>query len=292
MKKILLFAICSLSIVSMDAQLIWRVSGRDVKRDSFIFGTHHVAPVSMLDSVSGLREAINACDTVYGEVRDDELLSADIQQTMMSMMLAPEDSVLTRLLTKSQADSINAVLARYTGGVLTVDQMSALKPAAVAAQLALLQSMVAFPDYDPSQQIDMAVQRVAKELGKPIRGFETALWQAELLYGTSISEQLIELMQAIDKDGYAADYSRRLAEAYMHRNLDAISAIVTDAEIGITDSEMNRMVYDRNNAWIKVLIGLLPVSSIFVCVGVGHLPGERGLIELLRKAGFDVTPID
>jgi hypothetical protein len=292
MKKILVIITACMLAFSVDAQLLWRVSGNGSKKDSFLFGTHHIAPASMIDSVAGLRAAIAVCDTVYGEVRDTDMLDVNTQQALMSIMMAPADSTLTALMTSAQCDSVNSILAKYIGGALTVGQLAMLKPAAVATQLAMMQAMVAFPDFDPAAQIDMAVQRVAKELGKPTQGFETALWQAELLYGNAISEQLTDLMQTVAKDDRAAEFARRLAAAYMQQNLSVISDLINDPEMGSTEAEMNRLIYNRNAAWVQVLMGLLPTSAILVCVGIGHLSGERGLINLLRTAGYKVDPIE
>ena len=33
-------------------------------------------------------------------------------------------------------------------------------------------------------------------------------------------------------------------------------------------------------------------KSLMIAVGAGHLPGENGVISLLRKAGYIVTPME
>ncbi len=280
------FAFCA------SAQLLWRVSGNGAMKDSYIFGTHHFAPASMIDSIVGLRDAIACCDTIYGEVCSDELLDPMAQQAMAVMMMAPADSTLTMILSPAQQDSVNSVLGKYTKGQLSLAQLAMLKPAGLATQLAVLQALEAFPGFDPLTQLDVTVQKIAKELGKPNRGFETLLWQSELLFGDPIKEQLAALMDAIAKDDRAADFSHRLAAAYMEQDLSALSALLTDPEMGMTGKDLDKMINERNIAWSKILIGLLPTSAILVCVGAGHLPGENGLINLLRSAGFNVTPVD
>ncbi|MBN8863238.1 MAG: TraB/GumN family protein [Sphingobacteriales bacterium] len=32
-------------------------------------------------------------------------------------------------------------------------------------------------------------------------------------------------------------------------------------------------------------------STLLIAVGAGHLPGKEGVISLLRKAGYKVTPV-
>ena len=67
---LLSIAVCSFAI---NAQLLWKVSGNGLEKPSFLFGTHHVAPASMIDSIAGFDEAINTCDVVYGEVVKSDL---------------------------------------------------------------------------------------------------------------------------------------------------------------------------------------------------------------------------
>ena len=52
-----------------------------------------------------------------------------------------------------------------------------------------------------------------------------------------------------------------------------------------------KMIYSRNDRWVAQLAEEMPEQSIMVVVGAGHLPGERGVIAGLRKAGFKVTAV-
>ena len=51
------------------------------------------------------------------------------------------------------------------------------------------------------------------------------------------------------------------------------------------------LLYNRNAAWAKKLENLLPTNALVVAGGAGHLPGEKGVINLLRKAGYKVEPV-
>ena len=51
------------------------------------------------------------------------------------------------------------------------------------------------------------------------------------------------------------------------------------------------LLNNRNYNWVEKLKKLMPGKSLVVAVGAGHLPGDKGVINLLRKAGFTVTPI-
>lgn len=51
------------------------------------------------------------------------------------------------------------------------------------------------------------------------------------------------------------------------------------------------MVRQRNWIWMQTLPPLLDQGGAFVLVGAGHLPGKDGLIELLKRRGYTVRPI-
>ena len=59
-----------------------------------------------------------------------------------------------------------------------------------------------------------------------------------------------------------------------------------------SDKDLDILLYNRNNNWIKLLTNnFLPKQSNFIAVGALHLPGNKGLIKLLEKEGYKLTPI-
>lgn len=69
MKKFLTsILLVALTAISSNAQLLWKISGNGLEKPSYLFGTHHVAPISVLDSVPGFNEALSSAEKVYGEL--------------------------------------------------------------------------------------------------------------------------------------------------------------------------------------------------------------------------------
>lgn len=274
-----------------NSQLLWKVSGKDAKGDSYIFGTHHIAPVSLLDKIPGFNDALAGVDEVYGEIDMSEMTSPSAQQVIMAATMAPADSTITAVLGKAQIDSINAILGQYTGGMLTVEQLAMFKPRMIDTQLALLQTMKAFPEYNGQEQLDNTIQVKARELGKGVKGFETMKQQFDMLMGGSIAEQAADLMESVRKDSEAGEKAHKLADAYMSADIKAIEDMFLDPELGMDDKTRKRMIDDRNADWLSQLATILPGKSVFIAVGAGHLVGENGLIKQLQAAGYTVTPV-
>jgi hypothetical protein len=55
---------------------------------------------------------------------------------------------------------------------------------------------------------------------------------------------------------------------------------------------MDLLLYARNRKWAKELKTLMPGGTLLIAVGAAHLPGEQGVINLLRKDGYTVTPVE
>ena len=51
-----------------------------------------------------------------------------------------------------------------------------------------------------------------------------------------------------------------------------------------------RMLNDRNERWVPVIQELVRGGkNVMIIVGAGHLVGDKGVVELLKKKGFKVT---
>ena len=294
MKKFILsLAAILVMAFGAQAQLLWRVSGNGSKGQSYLFGTHHIAPTTMLDSVKGLKEALKEVEAVGGEIDMSVMSDPSAQMAIMQWGMAPQDSLLTMVLTPSQADSVNVVFKQLSGGQLdnAVEQMAMLKPALISTQLAMLESLQAFPDFDQSQQLDATVQQLGREAGKELVAMETLDQQMGFLMGNPISEQVDDLMSVVrdSQSGKNTENAKKLADAYMAQDLDAVAALMFKEDMD--EAQMKRLITDRNANWAVKLAEILPDKTLFLAVGCGHLPGPEGLIELLRKAGYTVEPV-
>lgn len=294
MKRFFLtIALFATMAVSINAQLLWRVTAPSdtTVASSYLVGTHHIAPAGMIDSISGLREAISEVSTVYGELDMSELSTPQGRQLMMKYIVAPADSTLDKVLTPAQIDSVNTILKTYTGMDGLVSQMLSLVPAVTETQIGALQTMKALPGFDASQQLDMQIQTIAASLGMKIAGLETPDFQYRALFGIPVSLQAQSLMKSVRMDDVAVQKAAELAGKYLAGDLDGMMEVMNDPATGMDEPTAKRLIDDRNQAWADILIGAIPTASVLVAVGAGHLPGVNGLIAKLRDAGFKVDPV-
>lgn len=291
MKRISLLLIALVAVASVNAQLLWKISGNGLQKPSYLFGTHHIAPISVIESTPGLTDALNNADMLYGEVDMSVLSDPSVQMQMGMATMAPQDSTLSKVMSQADMDALTKMLTELNAPV-TPAMIEPLKPSAISNLLTLLISTKEFPDFDQTKQLDATLQAMATEKGKPVKGLETIQSQVDLLFNSPISEQAKSLHETLADPEKAAHMAHLMADAYMSGKLNELERLMTDPESGMTAEESERLITRRNSAWVDVLIGILPTASVIAVVGAGHLPGEKGLISLLRAKGYDVTPVE
>lgn len=288
---IAIFAAAALLWLPARAQLLWRVSGNGLERPSYIMGTHHLALPSMLDSISGFSDALAASSAVWGEVDCDSMASPQVLQRMAMAMTAPPDSALSRLLSADGYAVVERTFNKYFGATgLTLKQLDALKPTAIATQMQVLRDAANMGNWDPSQQIDAVVQHRARAAGKAVHGLESIDFQIGLLLGAPLTTQASDLLEMCKRDSVYAAVSAEICSAYERQDLDRLLQLMEDEECAGDSREAQRLIYDRNSRWAAMLPAAMAQGPVLVCVGAGHLPGAKGLIALLRGQGFTVAP--
>lgn len=293
MKRTALFAIMLVAAaVCVNAQLLWKISGNGVKSPSYLFGTHHMAPVAVLDSVPGMAEAVSGSEVLYGELSLDDLTSPATQQIMMQKMTAPADSTLDKVFTAAELAEIDSVFASLVGmPVSLTQQLNGFKPAMLSTVLLATAGAKTVPGFNPAEQLDKTLLQRGLDAGKSVKGLETIEFQSNLLYNSPIAEQAADVLKAIRMDGGPEKQLLQLNAAYRSGDLDALLALMENPETGMDAEAADKMINNRNAAWVDFLIGMLPTSTMLIVVGAGHLPGPKGVINGLRKAGFTVEPV-
>lgn len=286
----LVVAIAGISM-GAHAQLLWKISGKNLEKPSYVFGTHHVAPLSIVDSIPEMEAVISATEQVYGEI-DMLAMRSSMQQMAVAMML-PSDTSLLDLLGEKVYAKVDSVMTRYRLGSLDNPAMQRMKPAALSSLLAVAMSRAVLPEFG-STQLDAYFQLQAREVGKPVGGLETAQQQIKILYGAPLRRQAEQLACVVENADWNVALMKSLGDAYMRQDLDALEELMSQKLGGACDStpeEDEMLVGGRNDAWMKQMPKIMEAHSTLFVVGVGHLVGERGLLRQLQKCGYQVEGI-
>lgn len=289
--SILLMLICI--TLGANAQLLYRISGNGLKHPSYLFGTHHFAPVSVTEKIAGLKPALNEVGQVYGELITDEMQSPQSMQKLQQAIVMPGDTTLHTLFTPAQYDSLAVKVKSLMGADL--QQMDKLKPAFLNSQIMALFAMKSLPGFNPQQQLDGWVQAEARKQGKPVGALETFDLQMNVLFGSTPLQRQAEMLYAMVMNIDRSEQQlRELNEAYMNHNLDLMDKISNTKLNNASDprpEEIEALVINRNLSWVNAMPAIMKDKATLFAVGALHLTGEKGLLNLLKQQGYTIEAV-
>ena len=299
MKRILFVMVLALVTVGAQAQLLYRISGNGLGAPSYIVGTYHLAPVSFVDSIPGIRPAMADTQQTYGELVMEEMLAPDSVAQMQQAMMLPEGMTLEKLLSAEEMGRLNAYMKRLMGMDMTHPmvalQMGRMTPSALSTTLSMFSFIKKTGMFDPQNGFDNYFQKEAHAQGKTIGGLETIAFQVETLFKSQTLERQKELLMCqVDNEAFMDDMADGIIRAFYSQDIDAIKAAM-DTKLNNscdnTPEEDDRLISNRNANWVKLMPALMADKPTLFAVGAAHLPGEKGVLNLLRQAGYTVEGV-
>lgn len=289
-----------LTVTSASAQLLYKISGKDLKAPSYIIGTFHLANATFVDKIAGVKDALTATDQVFGEVPFDDMLNPDSLKVMQTAMMLPDGQTLKTVLSAEQYKKLDAVLTQMMGVGLSNPQVNAqmgkMSPAALSAQLQVFMFMQKhMGEFDPSHGFDQYFQTQAKHNNEPIGGLETVAFQITLLYKSyDMQRQVEQLMCMIDNMDFYEKIVEKMAKAFYAQDINALKAAMEE-KLGntcdATPKEWAQLNDNRNADWVRKMPAIMAAKPTFFAVGAGHLPGPKGVLQLLKDIGYTVEAV-
>lgn len=289
MKKVIILFVLALSFLNAAAQsqnensLLWEISSPEGKT-SYLFGTYHLLGSDFIKQKPKLNAIYQNAQTVVVEtVMDSSLLpQLSMQSFMQKSIKELTDSADYALLKKELEPLLGAPMS-------LLDHM---KPIALATALSFELAQEATPDtfLFEGLPIDLFFAADAEKKGKKLIALESMMEQTEILMNSeSVEEQLEGLIYMIKEKEETKLITEATIRAYMEQDLAAMLEISEedDGEMG----DMTKLLDDRNVKWLLKLEPLLEEGQTFIAVGALHLPGEFGLVNLLRNQGYTLKPL-
>jgi uncharacterized protein len=259
--------------------LLWRITSPDSSRTGHLLGTVHSRDARAYGQMPQALPIIADCDGVYGEL-DLDVAKADKAKLMKAMMLPPGKS-LRDLYSARKYKRVEAALKKHLGPLALM--MKNLKPIYLSAMLAEGQERK-----DSAEVLDEYVLHHAQALGKTIGGLETVEEQMATMDRMTLPEQADLLYEALRSKAGEKDLEKLLT-AYAAQDLTAIHALM---QKGVGTATFDRaLIQDRNHTMAHRMDSLMTQRRCFFAIGAAHLPGEEGVLTLLRQLGYRVEAV-
>jgi uncharacterized protein YbaP (TraB family) len=138
-----------------------------------------------------------------------------------------------------------------------------------------------------AEAMDFYFYKKAKNAKKKVIGIETVDEQINALHSLNYQEQaelLIQSIQDIKRGPQSSNVD--LMQFYLAQNLDSLLDMSDDNEM--PPKLYKAMITDRNIRMADRMAVFIHKQPTFIAVGAMHLPGDGGVIALLRKKGYTV----
>lgn len=271
------FVITSKAQTSTDRTTLWEFTGNGLSTPSYLFGTFHLLCPDDLIFTEALKQKLEASKQLYLEL---DFSDPQIGMKMMENM---------RMRGKTYHDLYDSLTYRQVSDSLEkiahirLEMLNNMKPFGLYS-IVLMGALQCQPASWELQLVDLA-----KAKGMNIAGLETVESQAALFDTIPYKVQAEQLKEMVFNLDSTATEINELINLYKSQDINTLhSRTITDP---LMQDYLDLMLYNRNVNWISIIEESAKSQATFFAFGAGHLAGDKGVINLLRKRGYTVKPV-
>jgi uncharacterized protein YbaP (TraB family) len=252
----------------------------------YLVGSVHMLTADFYPLAAALDAGFKDSDLLVEEANLAEMLSPNMQFTMLSRGMLPAGQTLDKVISPATM----ALLDKHTSGLgMPVDALKQFKPWMLAMTIEAMEWQKA--GFDAELGLDKHFFDRAQVDNKSIQGLETTDFQISLFDGMSMVQQdkfLAETLKGITTETASV---KKLAASWK------VGDVATIEKLVLADVKDDPLVYDRllvarNRAWLPKIEVLFSRSRpAFVVVGAAHLVGPDGLLSMLKAKGYQLVQL-
>ncbi len=215
---------------------------------------------------------------------DDPSIIKNLQQAA----IITSGETIKDLLTEEQYTTADSILKDALG--VGLNEMRFFKPAMIE-NIYLLTIYDKYFQIDADFQIDTYFQKVGKKDGKRLFSLETVDEQIKILLDRKpLREQAQSLYEMLTSSEKIINQLEVLNRLYLKQDLEELLEYSNNDSMQ-TPEDKWILLDQRNIRWAEQLPKQFEKGSNFIVVGALHLPGENGVINLLKKQGYKIKPV-
>ena len=308
MKRIILTLTLALATVYANAQFLFRISGNKVKEPSYILGSVHTLPGSMLDSIPEFLEAEAKCSQLYAEYDiSSQQAMAQAQTAGQQAISLPDGKTIFDVLNKGQIDLLNnrfkeTFQVNFTDSVMKT--VWNYQPNVLITTFTLVfttQEMQKHPELGlTGTPIDIVCINRAKERGMTLGQLDEIQSEDKLKnmrdsLMSKIDVQVDSLMAFLNEIEHRkqmiADELNSVALSGKYWKEGDYDSFASSAYWIAQIDKQPDLFKNRNERWLPKLQAAMNEAPTMFVFGAGHLIGDYGILRLLRNAGYNVEQI-
>lgn len=257
--------------------LLWKISPVGGGPASYLFGTMHVRDEQAFGWIPLALQAIEQCDLFATEYDFTETDPAVYEE----LMQLPEGMSLRSMLPRGAWKRLEFQVGKKLPGQ-RAEFLEQQHPMAVSTLLT-----VAMLVETRAQTVDETLWSHAGAMGKTMLGIESFAEQVDLVRQIPMDTHLKGLIHLLKNVEREKRKLKRMMRLYAEGD---IQALYQSAKKGM-QGKRKVLLTPRNVRMAERIAGIASEQSLFCAVGAAHLAGNKGLIRLLKKAGFKVKAV-
>lgn len=265
---------------TLENSLLWEISGNGLESPSYLYGTFHLlCPDDLVISEETMKAIQNSEQVVLELDFDDPGMMVSMQQGMF----LPDGKTAKDYLDEEEYALVADFFTSTMG--MPFEQLSGIKPFFLSSM-----TLLYFLDCQPASP-EQRFSAMAGKQGKEVLGLETVEEQIGFIDDIPLEDAAAMLVMSIEEAEDGDEMTDEMVTTYLSGDLDGIQEII-DTYLGDEYAEINQdLLIGRNRDWIPKIEKLISDRPSFIAVGAGHLPGENGIIKLLRDEGYSVDAL-
>ncbi len=289
MKNIIKYLIVLLFIVSAplhaDGPARWAVKDSDTTLH--IYGTIHILKPELQWQTPGMLSDFDKASHIIFELAPNQLTAQVMQPILFSKgRFGPDDSLANYL----DAETYATLTQKLSSAGVPPESVAQMKP--WFAGIMLAQVAYAQQGFTGDIGVEKILTKRATYNEQQLEGLESAAQQIDYFASMPMDQQVSFLKISVEDFDKSGEQINDMLGAWIIGDIGKLASLMNESMQDLPEV-YDQLITQRNINWIKQIKVMMQSPGIFfMAVGAGHLPGDDGVINLLKQAGYEVYRIE
>ena len=269
--------------------VLWEITGNGLKQPSYLMGTMHVSNKLAFHLPDSFYRALRSVKMVALET-NPETWQDDMDDYEFGDFSIEDKSGSYENFQSTPSEYLSIKTLKFYNYNRKIESALSGTPQTINSLLYRSNGNES-EDFEEDTYLDMYIYQCGRKLGKAVAGLENYGESMKLMEQANRDAANEKNKKERSYDDQDERYSfSKLQDAYRSGNLDLLDSI--NRYNSRSDAYDEKFIYRRNEIQANSIDSILHAgNSLFAGVGAAHLPGNRGVIELLRKKGYRLRPV-
>ncbi len=269
--------------------LLWEISGKNLKNPSFLYGTIHMIPKEDFFLTEATKKTFETSQRAVFEINMKEMSNPMVLLGIMSKAMMTGGKKLSDLIS---TEDYGIVKNKFDSIGMPLKMFERMKPMFLSVMIGNDgEKMSLDGSTGNTTSYEMEFLRMGETQKKEFGGLETVEFQMSMFDSIPYQAQADMLVKTVKSGNSGNDEYKKMVDIYKKQDIEAMSKMLSEGDESDLGQYETMLIVNRNRNWIPIMNRMMAEKQTFFAVGAGHLGGEMGVVNLLRKEGYSVKAL-